>query len=46
MLTLKNIAVGLVTQAQSLPSGDPRTGPLLNMAGKLMAVELTGRRQR
>jgi len=46
MLTLKNIAVGLVTQAQSLPRGDPRTGPLLNMAGKLMALELTGVSQR
>ena len=45
MLTVKEIAVGLVTQAQSLPSGDPRIGPLLNMAGKLAAMELTGRRQ-
>ena len=45
MLTVKEIAVGLVTQAQSLPRGDSRTGPLLNMAGKLMAMELTGVRQ-
>ena len=44
MLTLKDIAVGLVTQAKSADRKDANR--LLDVAGKLMAVELTGVRQR
>jgi len=44
MLTPKQIAVGLVTQAKTLPHRDAHR--LLDVAGKLMAMELTGRRQR
>jgi len=44
MLTLKDIAVGLVTQAKSADRKDANR--LLDVAGKLMAMELTGRRQR
>ena len=45
MLTVRQIAVGLVTQAGTLPRGDPKVNQLLDAAGKMMAVELTGRRQ-
>ena len=44
MLTAKQIAVGLVTQAKTLPRNDAHR--LLNTAGRIMATELTGRRQR
>ncbi|KKL48981.1 hypothetical protein LCGC14_2320100 [marine sediment metagenome] len=43
MLTVKQIAVGLVTQARTLPRGDPKVKQLLDAAGKIMAVELIKR---
>ena len=46
MLSAKEIAVGLVTQAKTLPLGDPRAKQLLDAAGRIMGAQLTGRRQR
>jgi len=48
MLSAKEIAVGLVTQAKMLRRKEARSQDakrLLNMAGRIMATELTGRRQ-
>ena len=48
MLTVKQIAVGLVTQAVALQMKDPKSEKaqsLLKAAGYIMAVEITGRRQ-
>lgn len=44
MLSAKQIAVGMVTQAKTLPRKDAHR--LLDAAGRIMATELTGRRQR
>ena len=44
MLNAKEIAVGLVTQAKSADRKDANR--LLDIAGRIMATELTRRRQR
>ena len=49
MLSAKEIAVGLVTQAKMLRRKDAKSQDakrLLNMAGRIMGTYLTGRRQR
>lgn len=45
MLTAKQVAVGLVTQAKSADRKDAKRR-LLELAGRIMATDLTGRRQR
>lgn len=44
MLTAKQMAVGLVTQAKRADRKDANR--LLDVAGRLMATALTGRRQK
>ena len=44
MLNAKEIAVGLVTQAKSADRKDANR--LLDIAGRIMGAQLTGRRQR
>lgn len=44
MLTAKQIAVGLVTQAKSADRED--ANQLLDVAGRIAATALTGRRQK
>ncbi len=49
MITAKQIAVGLVTQAEALRRDDPKSKDakwLLDVAGEMMAVEITGRSQK